>query len=365
VFESYLAPASGIAPPRDLACFDVWQVSLERSLRRRALAEQHRKAAPKTKGAAAAVSAALLVSPLLPMASASAQGRGTATSSLVTPLKRAFEGHVIRRGATGQTVAQIQRVLGVAADGVFGPITAHAVGDFQARNGLPRNGKVDARTWLALLKAAPAANAAPAPAAAAPARGAAPGTCGGVIAAPVHGTKTAGFGDGRHHQGVDLAAPVGTPVKAAACGTISFAGTQSGYGNMVCVQHSTAFSTCYAHLKDLIVAVGTPVAAGQVIGHIGMTGRTTGAHVHFETRVNGIARDPAPYLAGKKVIPGTPAATAPATPVDPAAPPTPAASTAPAAARSSTGAKRTAAKKVTKQTATTTTGGARAAVAVR
>ena len=215
MFESYLAPAPGVATAhRDLGCFDMWQVSLERSLRRRALAEQHRKAAPKTKGAAAAVSAALLVSPLLPMASASAQGGGAARSSLVTPLKRAFDGHVLRRGAKGVTVAQIQRLLGVAADGIFGPITAHAVGDLQARNGLPRNGKVDARTWLALVKSASAASSAPddedrtrtrtAPAAA-------PGTCGGVLVSPVRGTKSAGFGDGRHHAGVDLAAPVGTP----------------------------------------------------------------------------------------------------------------------------------------------------------
>jgi Meckel syndrome type 1 protein len=341
VFESYLAPASGVATPhRDLACFDIWQVSLERSVRRRALAEQHRKAAPKTKGAAAAVSAALLVSPLLPMASASAQGGGAARSSLVTPLKRAFDGHVLRRGAKGPTVAQIQRVLGVAADGIFGPITAHAVGAFQAANGLPRNGKVDARTWLALLTSAPAASTAPT-ARSAPAATTAPaaGTCGGVLVAPVHGTKTAGFGDGRHHQGFDLAAPIGTPVKAAACGTVSFAATQSGYGNMVCIQHSTTFSTCYAHLKDLIVAVGTPVAAGTVIGHIGMTGRTTGPHVHFETRVDGVARNPAPYLAGTKVIPGTAAA--------PAAP-APAAATQPPAAP-----------------AATASGGAHAAVAVR
>jgi peptidoglycan hydrolase-like protein with peptidoglycan-binding domain len=326
VFESYLAPASGVATPyRDLACFDIWQVSLERSVRRRALAEQHRKAAPRTKGAAAAVSAALLVSPLLPMASASAQGGGAARSSLVTPPKRAFDGHVLRRGAKGATVAQIQRVLGVAADGIFGPITAHAVGGLQARNGLPRNGKVDARTWLALLSTAPAVSSAPtarsAPASA-PATAAAPGTCGGVLVAPVHGTKTAGFGDGRHHQGVDLAAPIGTPVKAAACGTVSFAATQSGYGNMICVQHSTTFSTCYAHLKDLIVAVGTPVAVGTVIGHIGMTGHTTGPHVHFETRVDGVAHDPAPYLAGTKVIPGTAAAPAAPATEAPAAPAT-------------------------------------------
>ena len=94
-------------------------------------------------------------------------------------------------------------------------------------------------------------------------------------------------------------------MKAAACGTVSFAARQSGYGNMVCVQHTTTFSTCYAHLKDLIVAVGTPVAAGTVIGHVGMTGRTTGAHLHFETRIDGVAHNPAPYLAGTKVIPGT------------------------------------------------------------
>ncbi len=358
MFESYLAPAAGAAAPhRDLACFDVWQVSLDRSLRRRELAAQHRRAAPKTKGAAAAVSAALLVSPLLPMASASARGRGSTASSLVKPLKRSFDGRVLKRGAHGRTVAQIQRVLGVAADGIFGPITARAVRDFQSSNGLARTGRVDARTWLALLKAAPAATTAPT---AAPASAAAPGTCGGIITAPLHGTKTAGFGDGRHHQGVDLAAPVGTPVKAAACGVIAFAATQSGYGNMVCVQHSPEFSTCYAHLKDLIVAVGTPVAVGQVIGHVGMTGHTTGAHLHFETRVNGIARNPAPYLAGTKVIPGTPAAAAPAPaiPVDPAAPP---ATPAPASANAASGAS----KQVAKQTTKSTTGGAHAAVAGR
>lgn len=325
MFESHLAPATGVAVPhRDLGCFDMWQLSLERSLRRRALAEQHRKAAPKTRGAAAAVSAALLVSPLLPAASASARGGGAAKSSLVTPLKRAFDGHVLKRGAKGATVAQIQRVVGVTADGIFGPITAHAVGDLQARKGLPRNGKVDARTWLALLESAPASTTRTSRATA-PDPAAAPGTCGGHLVSPVRGTKSAGFGDGRHHQGVDLAAPVGTPVKAAACGTVSFAATQSGYGNMVCVQHSTTFSTCYAHLKDLIVAVGTPVAAGTVIGHVGMTGRSTGAHLHFETRVDGTARNPAPYLAGTKAIPGTvvaPAAPAPATeaPTAPAAP---------------------------------------------
>ncbi|HEX4344105.1 MAG TPA: peptidoglycan DD-metalloendopeptidase family protein [Solirubrobacteraceae bacterium] len=318
MFESYLSPAHGIAPHRDLASYELWAISLERSLRRRELAATHRRSAPKTKGAAAAVSAALLVTPLLPTAFASAASRGATPSSAVQPLKRQFTGRVLQRGSTGSTVAQVQRVLGVAADGIFGPVTAGALRDFQTRNRLPRTGKVDSATWLALLKAAVSTpvDATTTTPATTPA---APGTCGGLIAAPLHGTVTSPFGDGRNHPGIDLAAPIGTAVRAAACGTVTFAGTESGYGKYICVQHSSTFSTCYAHLSVIGVAKGAFVAAGQMIGRVGMTGNTTGPHLHFETRVSGTPENPAPYLAGTTAIPGVPL-TSPAAPATPAAP---------------------------------------------
>jgi murein DD-endopeptidase MepM/ murein hydrolase activator NlpD len=316
VFESYLAPANAITPHRDLASCELWAISLERSLRRRELAATQRRSAPKTKGAAAAVSAALLVTPLLPTAFASAASRGTAPSSAVQPLKRQFAGKVLQRGSTGSTVAQVQRVLGVAADGIFGPVTAGALRDFQTRNGLPRTGKVDSATWLALLKAAvstPVDATTTAPPTTPTTAPAAPGTCGGLIAAPLHGTVTSPFGDGRDHPGIDLAAPIGTAVRAAACGRVTFAGTESGYGKYICVQHSSTFSTCYAHLSVIGVAKGAFVAAGQMIGRVGMTGNTTGPHLHFETRVSGTPENPAPYLAGTTAIPGV-ALTSPAAP---------------------------------------------------
>jgi murein DD-endopeptidase MepM/ murein hydrolase activator NlpD len=323
VFESYLAPTTGVAPVRDLASIELWETSLQRSLRRRELAERHRCAAPKTKGTAAAVSAALLLSPVLTLSPAAVQSGGASAASAKPlqrskPLLRQLEGRILRRGDVGTVVAQVQRMIGVTADGIFGPITARALRDFQSRAGLPRTGKVDARTRAALAAAAPAtpapatgtqAPATPAPATAAPTPAAG---CAPALVAPVSGTRSAGFGDGRHHQGVDIAAPIGRAVRAAACGIVSFTGTQSGYGRMICVQHTPSFSTCYAHLSTIEVARGARVGPGQLIGRVGMTGRTSGPHLHFETRVDGQPRDPAPYLSGARTIPGLAPAPAPA-----------------------------------------------------
>src|SRR6185436_2147464 len=126
-----------------------------------------------------------------------------------------------------------------------------------------------------------------------------------TISSPVHGTVTSPFGPrgGRNHDGMDIAAPTGTPVKAAACGTVSLAGQQSGYGNIICITHTSQFSTCYAHLSRFAVSSGTQVQQGQVIGYVGCTGSCTGPHLHFETRVGGTARDPSGYLGGAS-IPG-------------------------------------------------------------
>ena len=123
----------------------------------------------------------------------------------------------------------------------------------------------------------------------------------------MRGTLTSPYGPrgGRNHDGMDIAAPTGTPVHAAACGTVSLAGQQSGYGNIVCVTHNSQFSTCYAHLSRFAVSNGAQVQQGQVIGYVGCTGSCTGPHLHFETRVGGQAQNPAPYLGGASMPGGS------------------------------------------------------------
>ena len=128
-----------------------------------------------------------------------------------------------------------------------------------------------------------------------------------TLTKPVKGIKTSPFGPrgGRNHNGVDLAAPTGTAIRAVACGVISSRGTQGGYGNMVCIKHTSRFSTCYAHMSRYAGLSSKRVRAGQVIGYVGCSGNCTGPHLHFETRVDGRARNPEPYLRGGG-IPGRP-----------------------------------------------------------
>ena len=120
----------------------------------------------------------------------------------------------------------------------------------------------------------------------------------GVLGWPVSGPVTSGYGMrwGRMHEGIDIAVGEGTPVRAAAAGTVIYAGWMSGYGNLVVVDHGNGLSTAYAHNSSLAVSVGQPVAAGAVVSYSGNTGNSTGPHVHFEVRVNGGAVDPLGYL---------------------------------------------------------------------
>ena len=120
----------------------------------------------------------------------------------------------------------------------------------------------------------------------------------GALGWPVSGPVTSGYGVrwGRMHEGIDIAVGEGTPVRAAAAGTVIYAGWMSGYGNLVVVDHGNGLSTAYAHNSSLAVAVGQPVAAGEVVSYSGNTGNSTGPHVHFEVRVNGSAVDPLGYL---------------------------------------------------------------------
>ncbi len=132
-------------------------------------------------------------------------------------------------------------------------------------------------------------------------------TADGRLVTPVSGTVTSPYGEDRGdhaHSGVDIAAPTGTTVRAAQCGTISISGTQSGYGSMVCIRHAGETTTCYAHLSQRDVSVNEYVKAGQKIGEVGCTGRCTGPHTHFEVRRNGVAENPSPYLAGSRTVSG-------------------------------------------------------------
>ena len=114
---------------------------------------------------------------------------------------------------------------------------------------------------------------------------------------PVRGPISSGFGMrwGRMHEGVDISAGTGTPIRAAKSGTVTFAGTMSGYGNVIIISHGGGFTTLYAHQSRLAVSGGS-VSQGGVIGYVGSTGHSTGPHLHFETRVNGTPQNPLRYL---------------------------------------------------------------------
>ena len=123
--------------------------------------------------------------------------------------------------------------------------------------------------------------------------GAGAATSGGCVW-PARGTVTSEFGArwGRLHAGLDVAGPIGTPIWAAKAGSVVVAGTQSGYGNTVVLDHGGGMTTLYGHQSRLAVSVGQSVSQGQLIGYIGNTGRSTGPHLHFETRYGGSARSP-------------------------------------------------------------------------
>jgi murein DD-endopeptidase MepM/ murein hydrolase activator NlpD len=141
------------------------------------------------------------------------------------------------------------------------------------------------------------------PAAAAPPDG---GFCGRMLMPAVQ-LRVLSRGFSQYHSGVDLMAPYGTPIRAAAGGSVVYVGWYYAYGKIVDIQHADGVITRYAHMSAFApgIAPGAPVGAGQVIGQIGTTGRAHGAHVHFEVRINGHPVDPKPYL-GLAACPATP-----------------------------------------------------------
>jgi murein DD-endopeptidase MepM/ murein hydrolase activator NlpD len=106
-------------------------------------------------------------------------------------------------------------------------------------------------------------------------------------------------GAGAMHAGLDFRGPVGTAILAAAPGRVSFVGSKSGYGNVVEVDHGQGIMTRYAHLSGFTSKVGQKVAAGMQIAKMGSTGRSTGSHLHFEVRLNGVAVNPRRFLEAK------------------------------------------------------------------
>jgi murein DD-endopeptidase MepM/ murein hydrolase activator NlpD len=116
---------------------------------------------------------------------------------------------------------------------------------------------------------------------------------------PVLGPVTSPFGWrwGRMHEGIDVGAPTGTPIRAAAAGTVIYAGWLGGYGNLTVIDHGGGVATAYGHQSSLAAGSGAYVAQGQVIGYVGSTGHSTGPHLHFEVRVNGVPQDPLGYLS--------------------------------------------------------------------
>lgn len=102
----------------------------------------------------------------------------------------------------------------------------------------------------------------------------------------------------KHHDGIDLAAPVGAPIRAVADGQVMYADPHGGYGRYVVIQHLDGFTSHYGHCEKLEVAPGQKVTAGQIIGTVGSSGVSTGPHLHFEIRRNGEAQNPERYLPG-------------------------------------------------------------------
>ena len=188
-------------------------------------------------------------------------------------------------GAVGGDVVELQFLLAWhgfpsgTIDGGFGSHVEAALLRFQRWARLPATGTVGPATVAALHGPVPTSPLG--------------------LAWPLHVPVGDGFGPrgDAFHPGIDLPAPTGTPVRAAAAGTVAFAGaTAGGYGNLVVVKHTDGVATMYAHLSRILVSRGQTVGTGTEVGLVGATGDATGPHLHFEVRVRGAAVDPIPAL---------------------------------------------------------------------
>jgi murein DD-endopeptidase MepM/ murein hydrolase activator NlpD len=224
--------------------------------------------------------------------------------------------HVVRRG---ETLYRIARTYGVAqralleVNGLADPAALEAgaelfvpgaavVLEIPPPDGAPEAAPEPARAAASLARPTPGAAAGALP----HARGAprvaslapAPPAADARLRWPLQGVLYSRFGlrQGQRHDGIDLAAPEGTPVGAAAAGTVVYAGEQAGYGEIVILRHEGGLLTLYAHASALLVRAGETVAAGQPVARVGRSGRTSGPHLHFEVREGTRPRNPLLFL---------------------------------------------------------------------
>jgi murein DD-endopeptidase MepM/ murein hydrolase activator NlpD len=208
-------------------------------------------------------------------------------------------------GDRGWDVAAIQFLLRKRGfspgtiDGGYGAFTASMVRRYQSAVGLTADGKAGRATIHALRHGArrPASSG----------TSTSTSTQGGPVRflRPLNVPEGDGFGypGGRRHDGIDFPAPYGTPVGAAGVGTVISAGWNSGgYGNLVIVQHRLGYQTYYAHLSRFAVHSGSSVAGGVRIGYVGSTGHSTGPHLHFEVRHNGVPINPEPLFLSRSSL---------------------------------------------------------------
>jgi murein DD-endopeptidase MepM/ murein hydrolase activator NlpD len=216
----------------------------------------------------------------------------------------------IARKETAEVKAEVAKETAVLAEKTEEQRAAHAAllarqaalsAALSQKRGLLANtqeGRHEAQEDLSELQAASAALAAQINSA----QSSGSGSSGSGVSAsgliwPVNGIVTSGFGWrwGRMHEGIDISAPTGTAVRAAASGSVIYAGSMGGYGTIIVIDHGNGLATAYAHLSSIWIGGGS-VSQGQGIGAVGCTGSCTGPHLHFEVRVNGSPVDPMGYL---------------------------------------------------------------------
>jgi peptidoglycan hydrolase-like protein with peptidoglycan-binding domain len=219
---------------------------------------------------------------------------------------------VMGPGMRGWDVAALQFMLrrrgfsSGSVDGGYGPNTTASVRRFQSAAGLGVDGRAGPSTLSALRHHRVSTHSGSG-------SGSTLGSTGTPTGAvrflrPVNGAIGEGFGyppghGGARHDGVDFPEPAGTPIGAAGVGTVISAGWNSGgYGNLTIIQHRLGYQTYYAHQSRIAVSVGQRVAGGVTIGYVGTTGHSTGPHLHFEVRLNGVPINPVPLLLARSSL---------------------------------------------------------------